>query len=76
MTLTDDEGEMMKTSWKFRRRTMFVCLAFFMAVVSYVLITELDTNPAETAVLVSLGGIVSIVGSYVFGAVWDDKSNE
>ncbi len=63
-----------RTSWKIRRRVMFAVIAFFMAVISLVLWKGLDTAPAEAAVTMSIAGIMSIVASYVFGAVWDDRS--
>lgn len=62
-----------KTSWKIRRRTMFAALAFSMLVVGYVLFTGMETAAAETAVAMAFSTIIATVGSYVFGATWDDK---
>jgi len=58
-------------TWKNRRRFMVVVSIFFIIVVSYVLYNNLDTKPAETAVMFSLIGLMGIVGSYVFGSVWE-----
>lgn len=61
-------------NWARRRRFMLVTTAFCMACPVWVLYTGLDTKPAETAVTMSFVTITGIVGSYVFGAVWDDKN--
>lgn len=62
-----------KTSWKFRRRTMFAVLAFCKLIIALSLFTGRE-SVAEIAIVMSFGTIVMIVGSYVFGAVWDDKN--
>lgn len=59
-------------SWGVRRTFMFVVSAFCCWVVAYVLINRIDTRPADTAVMFALLGLLGIVGSYVFGAVWQD----
>lgn len=59
-------------SWRVRRGFMFVISAFCCWVVGYVLIERIDTRPADTAVMFALLGLLGIVGSYVFGAVWQD----
>lgn len=62
------------SSWKIRRRFMFAITAFCMAVVAYVLYRDLSSGPAETAVNMSFVTLLGIVGSYVFGATWEDIS--
>lgn len=62
------------SSWAIRRRFMFAVVAFCMATVAYVLWKDLDSSPADTAVNMSFLVIFGIVGSYVFGATWEDVS--
>lgn len=62
------------SSWKVRRRMMFVVVAFCMWVIGYVLVKNLTSGPADTALTMAFLTIISIVGSYVFGATWEDLS--
>lgn len=59
-------------TWKNRRRFMLICTAFFMWVIAYALIKNLESEVAENAVIFSCIGITGIIGSYVFGATWED----
>jgi len=52
---------------------MFAVLAFCMAVVTYVLLFSIETAAAKEAVVMAFVTIMGTVGSYVFGATWDDK---
>lgn len=63
-----------KSSWRIRRRFMFAVVAFCMATVAYVLIADRTSGPADTAVTMSYLTLLGIVGSYVFGATWEDVS--
>lgn len=65
-----------KHSWKIRRRFMFAVTAFCMAVILLALLVKPDTGVAGTAISFAFGTITGIVGSYVFGAVWDDRSRK
>lgn len=60
--------------WKRRRRVIFATLAFCAAEVAYLTIWGTDTGLNNTIVtsLILLAG--SVIGSYVFGAVWDDAN--
>ena len=60
-------------SWVMRRRLMWAVTLFCMACVAYVLKNDMDSGPADTAVTMSFVCLISIVGSYVFGAAWDDS---
>lgn len=62
--------------WNVRRKFMFVVSAFCMGVITYVLYKELNTAPAEAAVTMAFLTLTGIIGSYVFGAVWQDTSTE
>ena len=59
-------------NWKIRRMFMFLITIFCVAVISYCLWAELDTEVAETAVLMAFLTIIANVGCYVFGAAWED----
>ncbi len=61
-------------SWKIRRRFMFVIAAFCMAAISYVLWRNMQGSVAETTITMSFLALISITGSYVFGATWDDNN--
>lgn len=65
---------MQQGSWAVRRLFMFIISAFCVGVVSFALYRGLDTKVAETAVTMSFVTLISVVGSYVFGATWDDKN--
>ena len=66
----------MKGSWENRRKYLFVTTGFFMVVVAYCLLRNLDTKLAETAVTFALIGINANIAGYVFGAVFEDvKTN-
>jgi len=45
-----------------------------MGVIAYVLGSGLDTAPADTAMTMAFLTLLGIVGSYVFGATWDDHN--
>ena len=53
---------------------MLAALAFSASVISYCIYTGVDTEVNQTAVSMGFITIISIVGSYVFGATWDDKN--
>jgi len=62
-------------SWTVRRRFMFIVIAFCMGVVSYCLWQNLESRVAETAVMSAFFVIGTTIGSYVFGAAWQDISS-
>lgn len=53
---------------------MFAVAAFCIWVIAYVVTSGADTRVGETAVLSAFLTLAAIVGSYVFGAVWQDVS--
>jgi len=65
-----------KHSWKLRRRFMFIVTGFCMIVILLALLVKPDTGVAGTAISFGFGTITGILGSYVFGAVWDDKNRK
>jgi hypothetical protein len=61
-------------SWTVRRRFMFAVSAFCMCVISWVLWRDMTSSVAEAAVVSSFFVLATIVGSYVFGAAWQDNT--
>ena len=61
-------------SWSKRRRYMYLVSLFCAGVITYILWKELDTKPAETAMMFAFLALITTTGSYVFGAAWDDKN--
>jgi len=51
---------------------MYAVTLFCAATIAYVLFKGMDTKVAETAVTASFLCMGGIVGSYVFGAAWQD----
>ena len=63
---------MEKDTWRMRRRFMLATVAFCKGVIMYVLIRDLQSAVAETAVNMSYFIVGTTVSSYVFGAAWED----
>ena len=53
---------------------MFATIAFCKIVIAYVLLRDMDSESAQTAINMSFVIIGTTVSSYVFGAVWQDVS--
>ncbi len=71
----DDMAEgLPRPSWRIRRRIILATLIFCAAEVLYLTIWGRDTGLHEAlanGVLILSG---SVIGAYVFGAVWDDSN--
>lgn len=65
---------MEKPSWRIRRRIIVGTLLYCGAMVLYLAVWGDSTSLAEAIAtgLILLAG--SVIGSYVFGAVWDDRN--
>jgi quinol-cytochrome oxidoreductase complex cytochrome b subunit len=63
-----------KPSWRIRRRIIVAALIFCAAEIVYLTVWGKDTRLSETIAngIIILAG--SVIGAYVFGAVWDDKN--
>ena len=61
-----------KFCWRNRRRMLWLTTIFCMLTISYILYTGASTSVADTAVTMAFFTIMSMVGSYVFGAAWQD----
>jgi len=58
-------------SWTKRRRIIYLTLAFCAIVTAYIVVRD---TPASQGVVMYLSALAGgVIGSYVFGAVWDDK---
>lgn len=64
-----------KPSWKVRKRIIIVSLLFCAFCILWVLLNSNDSRPVyEIIVICSFTFGASIVGSYIFGAAWDDSN--
>lgn len=61
-------------SWKLRRRVVFCTLAFCAAEITYLTAWASDTALHQQIAIALIGLAGGTIGSYVFGAVWDDHS--
>jgi hypothetical protein len=62
-----------ESSWQRRRRMMFSVVGFCMGCIAFVLYQGTDTEVARTTITMSFTTLISVTGTYVFGATWDDK---
>ena len=65
-------SEANEPSWKNRRRVIFGTLIFCASVIAFVLFKGEDTTIADTAITMAFITAGSVVGSYVFGATYQD----
>jgi hypothetical protein len=65
-----------KPSWRIRRRVIFGTLAFCALEVVYLTIFGESTSLAETIANGCFLLAGSVIGTYVFGATWDDKNHQ
>ncbi len=63
-----------KNSWKIRRRIIYTTLGFCAGCVVFLTLAGKDTQLNLTIAngVMFLAG--SVIGSYIFGATWDDKN--
>lgn len=74
MRLTSVQRQLWVDNWPRRRRWMIVILVWMMANAQYLMIFAEPTAVVEQALVMLLGSIVAVIGSYVFGATWDDSN--
>jgi hypothetical protein len=60
-------------SWQKRRRLMFSVVGFSMACIAWAMYKDSGSAVHLTAVQMGFGTLISITGTYVFGAVWNDR---
>jgi hypothetical protein len=63
-----------KPSWAVRRKVIFAALVFCAACVVWVMVWGDTRSVNDIIVMCAFGLAFSTIGSYVFGAVWDDKN--
>lgn len=61
-------------SWAKRRRIMHWALAFIGVSLAYLMLFSPSDGLHENLSVALVGAGISIIGSYVFGAVWDDNN--
>lgn len=67
------EERNLRGSWRVRRRIIFLALAFCAACIVYSMVWQDRESIAEVVITNSFLTAGAIIGSYVFGAVWDDR---
>lgn len=63
-----------KGSWTNRRRVVFLTLLYCAGMVLYLAVFGSDTAIHQQISIALIGLAAAVIGSYVFGAVWDDHS--
>lgn len=63
-----------RPSWTIRRRIIIGALLFCAGVIFYLTLWGEDVRLHETIALSAFGAGMMIIGSYVFGAAWDDRN--
>ena len=59
-------------SWTIRRRLLFLTSFFYMLVVGYCVVRGTDNELFRTTVTFCIIALTGNVGTYVFGASWED----
>lgn len=65
---------MEKPSWKIRRSIILITLLFCATIIIKIIWSGADTTTAQVALYGSFGLAGTVIGSYIFGAVWDDNN--
>lgn len=63
-----------RSNWRIRRRLIFLTVFFCMALIAYVVWRDSDTKLMDTALTMAFITLGSVIGSYVFGATYEDVS--
>jgi hypothetical protein len=70
----DDWRVVGRDNWQFRRVVVFLSLLFSAGIILWIVISGTDSTLYREIAVAMIAADVAIIGSYVFGAVWDDKS--
>ena len=65
---------MKQPSWKIRRSIIIATLIFCAVVIFKIVWSGADSPTAQVALYGAFGLVGTVIGSYVFGAVWDDNN--
>ncbi|MBZ9822357.1 hypothetical protein [Mesorhizobium sp. CA4] len=68
------DRNVVRSSWTIRRRIIIAVLLWCGGIVTYLAVFGRPNSLSETTVNGCLLLMASVIGSYVFGAVWDDRS--
>lgn len=60
--------------WKKRRRRLDIFLFAFLGMIGYIIYMDTGSQVHEAALTFLIPSVVALLGSYIFGAVWDDKN--
>lgn len=63
-----------RSNWRVRRRLIWLTVLFCMSVITYVIWRDSDTKLADSAMTMAFLLLGSTLGSYVFGATYEDLS--
>lgn len=63
-----------KNDWKHRRRIIYATLIFCAIEVAYLTVRGSDTSLNQAIVTSVVLLAAAVIGSYVFGATWDDSN--
>jgi len=58
-------------SWKLRRRLIFGAAIFSAVIILLVILRGPHDSVGETAITMAFGTLISVVGTYAFGATWE-----
>lgn len=72
--MSDNWKKVAPDNWRARRWVVFASLAYAALTVIYIVIKGEDSALYRDVAVALIGASVAIIGSYVFGAVWDDRS--
>jgi hypothetical protein len=62
------------SEWKKWRRRLDVFLFSFLAFTGYIIYLDSSSSVHETALTFLIPSMVALLGSYIFGAAWDDRN--
>jgi len=66
----------MNPNWKVRRTIIISTLLFCAGIVIKIVWSGTDNPTTQVVLYCNYGLAASVIGSYVFGAVWDDKTKK
>lgn len=69
-----DNGAPEPDRWKHRRRIVYVTLIYCAAMTAWLGIWAEPSSLREQLALALVGLAGAVIGTYVFGAAWDDKN--
>ena len=72
MTTASNKDPEFRPTWENRRRTLFATLFFCAAIIVYIVGWGGDTRLNETVIQFAFITGGGVLGSYIFGATWED----